>query len=397
MFLLQSLFFTGLFIVWYSYIGYGMLIWILVRIKKMLKQKPPLPDQFDYPHLTLVVAAFNEKEVIREKIENSIYLDYPPEKLDILFITDGSTDGTNEIASQHSKIRVLHQPDRKGKVAAIHRAMTHISTPIVVFSDANTLMNKDSLKKIARHYSDPNTGGVAGEKKIMTSNMEKAAGAGEGIYWKYESFLKKLDSEFYTVVGAAGELFSIRTQLYEYVSDHILLDDFIISLKVCQKGYRVAYEPGAYAMEPPSGSIEDEKKRKVRISAGGFQSIVILKDLLNIFRYPTLSFQYISHRVLRWAVCPFLLPILLITNIIIVIYQPTPATITLLTLQIIFYAAAITGWLLAEIKIKIKLLYIPYYFLFQNYTLYLGLVRFIKGNQSVLWEKATRKAQSLSK
>lgn len=224
----------------------------------------------------------------------------------------------------------------------------------------------------------------------MTSLHEKAAGAGEGFYWKYESFLKKQDALFYTVVGAAGELFSVRTALYEYIGENVLLDDFVISLKVCQKGYRVAYEPGAYAMEPPSLSIAEEKKRKIRISAGGFQSILILKSLLNIFKYPVLSFQYISHRVLRWAVCPFLLPFLLIANILIALKAPSILINSLLICQILFYLAALAGWLLTQKNIKVKLLYIPYYFLFQNISVYLGLIRFLKGKQTVLWEKANR-------
>ena len=243
---------------------------------------------------------------------NTLELDYPKDNLKIYFVTDGSTDGTNDILKSYPGINVLFTPERKGKVAAINHAMEYVSTPFVIFCDANTFLNKACVKEIVKHYSYESTGAVAGEKKVIdSSEKNSAAGSGEGIYWKYESILKKLDASFYTVVGAAGELFSMRTNLYEPVDTDILLDDFMISMNICKKGYRVMYEPAAFAMEAPSISIREEQKRKIRISAGGFQSIYLLKDLLNIFKYGKLSFQYISHRVLRWAVCPFLLPVII--------------------------------------------------------------------------------------
>lgn len=268
--------------------------------------------------------------------------------------------------------------------------MQSVKTPYVIFSDANTLLNQDCIKNIVRHYQNDTVGGVAGEKKIVPSEAEAASGAGEGLYWKYESFLKKLDWEFYSVVGAAGELFSIRTDLYQYPGNNILLDDFVISLRVCQQGYRVAYEADAYALETASASIKDEQKRKIRIAAGGFQSMYLLRDLLNIFKYPTLSFQYISHRVLRWTLCPLFLPIVLICNIIIVgIGAPIFYTL-LLVAQLLFYGMALMGWILSLQNRKLHFLYAPYYFVFINVSLYLGFARFVKGRQTVLWEKATR-------
>src|SRR5690606_26778994 len=155
----------------------------------------------------------------------------------------------------------------------IQRAMHFVTTPFVIFTDANTLLNKESVHNIMRHYSDNRVGGVAGEKKIIAVSTDAITATGEGLYWKYESWLKKMDSSFYTVVGAAGELFSIRTELYTHPGNNVLLDDFIISLRICQAGYKVSYEPEAYALESASASLEEEKKRKIRISAGAFQSI----------------------------------------------------------------------------------------------------------------------------
>lgn len=388
MLLLKLVFFIGIFIIFYSYIGYGILVWILVKIKKRFSKPTTIPADF-YPPVTLIIAAYNEENFIEEKIRNTLEISYPEEQLRIIFITDGSSDNTPAIVQRYPRINLFHENLRAGKVAAMHRAMSHVTTPYVVFSDANTLLNRDSIRNIVQHYQFPDVGGVAGEKKIIASPNDSIAGAGEGLYWKYESFLKKLDSDFYSVVGAAGELFSVRTELYAHPGNNILLDDLIISLQICRKGYRIVYEPQAYAMETPSTSIKEEQKRKIRISAGAFQSIILLKDLLNIFKYPKLSFQYISHRVLRWTLCPLFLPIILLTNIALVIAGAGTLYTILLAGQVLFYLGAVISWLFMR-ETKKGFLYALYYFLFINYSLYLGFFRFLKGNQTVLWEKAAR-------
>lgn len=386
----KILFFTCLFLIFYSYLGYGVLVWFLVKIKRILPNKQVQPSSTETPAVSIVVAAYNEERFITKKIENTLALDYPAEKLEIIFVTDGSTDRTAELAAGYKEIRVMHSPERKGKIAAMHRAMQTVTTPFTIFCDANTLLNKEAVRNIIRHYNDPATGGVAGEKKVLYDEDSQASGAGEGLYWKYESTLKKLDAELYSVVGAAGELFSIRTQLYRPLPENVLLDDFIISLDICRKGYRIAYEPQAYASEAPTASMKEEQKRKIRISAGAFQSMLMLKDLLNVFKYPLLSFQYISHRVLRWTLCPLALPLLFLLNIVLAACDPAPFYRLILAAQILFYLAAISGWLLSSRNIKVKALYVPYYFFFLNLSLYLGFLRFKRGQQSVLWEKAAR-------
>ena len=188
--------------------------------------------------------------------------------------------------------------------------------------------------------------------------------------------------------------FEMRKELYTFSGNNILLDDFVISLLVCKKGYRVAYEPEAYAMETASASLKEEQKRKVRISAGAFQAMHLLKDLLNIFKYPKLSFQYISHRVLRWTLCPLFLPIIFICNILLVIYQPSFFYSVTMVAQVLFYLMAFLGWLFSRVGTKVGVLYAPYYFVFINVSLYMGFARYIGGKQSVLWEKARRKEYS---
>lgn len=389
--LLKIVFWGSLFIVFYSYFGYGILLYFLVKLKKLLKSSKSREqaDQFQ-PKVALVVAAYNEEDYIIEKIENTLALDYPEELLEIVFITDGSNDSTPELIKRYPRIKLLHKPERKGKVAAMNRALPFIESPYIVFCDANTLLNRECISMIVRHYSDPKVGGVAGEKKVVQQGSSTAAAVGEGMYWKYESFLKKLDSDLYSTMGAAGELFSVRKDLFETAPEGTIIEDFVQSMKLCLKGYVLRYEPNAYAAEGPSASIKEEMKRKIRICAGAFQAMLLLKELFNVFKYPVLSFQFISHRILRWTLCPVALLLVLLTNIGIVIIDGGTLFEILLLGQLIFYIMGISGWVLANREIKVKALYLPFYFLFMNYAVFLGFRRFLQNKQSVLWEKAAR-------
>src|SRR5579862_2867125 len=391
---LKIIFWLSLFIIFYSYIGYGILLYVLVRIKKVFDRSKPEnagKEPFE-PEISLIVSAYNEQEFIERKIKNTLALAYPANKLKVIFITDGSSDNTHQIIVQYKNILSLHEPERRGKLAAMNRAMQFVTTPFVIFSDANTLLNVDCIKEIAKHYADARVGGVAGEKKVINDVENTAAGVGEGLYWKYESFLKKLDSSFHSVVGAAGELFSVRTDLFEKEEGNVIIEDFVQSLKICIKGFVIRYEPNAYAIETSSASMKEEQKRKVRICAGAFQAMVILKGLFNFFKYPRLSFQFMSHRILRWTICPIALVTLLISNVLVTTFSDERVFQVILVLQISFYVCALVGWFFANKNIKLKILYIPYYFLFMNVAVFLGFKRFMMKQQTVLWEKASRQA-----
>ena len=383
----------------YTYVGYGFVAWFFVKIRKILGLTfKKYNDPTFLPVVTLVVPAYNEMSCIEAKVINTFGLDYPSDKFEVLFVTEGSNDGTSEyIASLQDKypnLRMIAGDTRRGKIEAMNMAMKTIHTPIVIFTDANTTLNQLVIKNIVRHFQDPKVGAVAGEKRIQTEGSEAAAGAGEGLYWKYESFLKKLDTELYSVVGAAGELFAVRTDLFEHVEKDTLLDDFIISLRIAANGFRVIYEPEAYASERPSFSIQDEMKRKIRIAAGGFQAIARLGFLWNIFRYGLLSFQYVSHRAMRWAVAPFCLPLLVIINFIILFTGSTLLDEYIYHLlmigQIAFYALALLGYNLENKKIRVKILFVPYYFSFMNYCAIKGYLRYRNGLTSGIWEKVKR-------
>lgn len=382
-------FWLGLAVVGYTYVGYGVIIYIFSKIKRHTVPKPYGPLE-ELPEVTLLVAAYNEASFIEEKILNTLALDYPKDKLKFFFVTDGSTDATMSIIEQHPEITLFHAPERKGKIHAVNRVMKHVTTPLVIFCDANTNLNKEAIRQIVRHYKDESVGGVAGEKRIFSLDKDNASGAGEGLYWKYESFLKRKDAEVYSVVGAAGELFSLRTALYEEPAPNMIIEDFYLSLRVTAKGYRFAYEPDAYAIETASASVGEEWKRKVRISAGAFQAMKKLAYLLNPFRYGILTFQYFSHRVLRWTLAPLSLLLILLSNLAILVTTYSHFYLVALVGQLGFYLLAFAGHQLRNKKIGIKGFFVPYYFMVMNLSVYAGFVRYLRGRQSVLWEKSKR-------
>jgi poly-beta-1,6-N-acetyl-D-glucosamine synthase len=395
-FAVQFLFWILLFTVFYSYLGYGVVLGLAVWVKKRIFGSVHHgPKSDDLPSVSFVVCAFNEQDWIQDKIRNSIEVDYPRNKIEFVFVTDGSDDRTPNLVESFLfppdvRWRLMHTPMRSGKIAAFHRAMETMQTDIVISTDANTNVNKQAVHEMVAYFNNPQVGAVAGEKRVHTDSEAAANGAGEGIYWKYESKLKQWDAELWSVVGAAGELFAIRTKLYEAVPKDTIIEDFYLTLRIAMRGYRVMYAPQAYATEGPSASVGEELKRKVRIAAGGIQAIVRLAPLLNPFKYGVLSFQYISHRVLRWTLAPAALPFILILNVLLVLAGNHWIYTAILVGQILFYGAALLGYILESRSIKLKALFVPYYFCVMNFSVYAGLKRYLKGQQSVIWEKSKR-------
>jgi len=391
---LEILFWVLLFVIVYTYVGYGVVLFIIIKIRRFFKIGNQVEiDPFYEPEVTLFIAAYNEKDYVEAKMKNTLELEYPKEKLNIIWVTDGSDDGTPDLLKDYPNTTVHHLDERNGKIGAMNRGMDFVKTPIVVFSDANTNLGKESIRRIVNLFGNPKVGCVSGEKRIVNKESDVASGAGEGLYWKYESALKKWDAELYSVVGAAGELFAIRTKLYRHVEKDTLLDDFMISLRVAQDGYTIQYDPEAYAIETASANVKEELKRKIRISAGGIQSIVRLRSLLNVFKYGTLSFQYISHRVLRWSLTPLCLVLLIPVLSILAANEGLLSFkfyAILFWLQLLFYAAALLGWFLENRETSVKILFIPYYFFIMNLSVVLGFFRYMKKSQSVNWERAKR-------
>ncbi len=468
-----------IFIIFYSYAGYGILLILIVRLPLLAKLFPKprnkveskniFPDASEYcPKVTLIISASGEsRELIRQKIENTVNLDYPKDKLEVFFAiaydpsqeTDptldayydeflaepspqkiSSTDeevyikffnfdqesdlrsgevlskleeqlektrfdsaqltpGAKELIESNlgagqidNEMQVYITKDirRKGKIAQVNRTVEKAGGEIIVFSDANSFFNRESIRNIVRHFNDMQVGCVAGEKRVKKSESS-TSGEGEGLYWKYESLLKKFDSRLWTTVGAAGEIFAVRKELWAgAIEQNAIIEDFVVSMRIAEKGYRVIYEPEAYAEEEPTHDLQSELIRRKRIAAGGFQSIVWLKSLLNPFKYGVLTFQYISHRVLRWAVVPFLLPVVFILNLYLVFANEAAWVTGLFALQCLFYFLALTGWRLELKRKKIKIFYFPFLLVLMNYAAYHGFFRYLKGSQSVVWERVKR-------
>ena len=370
---LQVLFWLAVGTILYTFLGYPLVIGLLAHRIRRPVQKAAIT-----PKVTLVIPAYNEAPVIASKIENSLALDYPSERLEIAVVTDGSDDETVDIVASYAEqgVRLYHESQRRGKMAAINRVMPLLNSEIVVFSDANAMIEPGSLKALVRNFADPAVGGVAGEKRVLDG--------GEGLYWRYESFLKRCDSALSSVMGAAGELFAIRRHLFEPPPANALIDDFVMSLRLVEAGWRVVYEPEAVATEESSPTLAGEWRRRSRVAAGGFQSIRWLPDLLNPTR-GWAAWQYFSHRVLRWAATPFLLPAVYVLNLSLL---RLPFYRFVFLAQTAFYAAALLGYGLARRGVRCGPLHAVFYFCFTNTIALVGFWRYITGTQPVTWAKA---------
>lgn len=390
---LKILFWAMLLIVFYTYLGYGILLYIIIRLKRLFWGKPQeavLPPDEELPDMTLLICAYNEEDVVAEKMKNTLAIDYPKDKFRIMWVTDGSNDHTNELLKAYPEVDIVFSPERRGKSAALKHGLRELKTRYVAFTDANTMLNAGALKEIARQFMDPTVGCVSGEKRVVAKKDGDMAAKGEGLYWKYESTLKRWDSELYSTMGAAGELYAMDPTLVKEVPDEALLDDFMMSMYVVQAGKRIAYAPDAYAQEYGSANIFEESKRKRRIAAGGLQSIWWLRSMLNPLRQPLVTFQYVSHRVLRWSITPVAMIILFAVNIILILMGSGLFYSIFLTLQLLFYLIALIGWISSRYGHKNKILYTIYYFVFMNINVFRGMAYLRTHGKSGAWEKAKR-------
>ena len=390
---LKILFWACLLIVFYTYTGYGILLYIIIQLKRLFTGKSRetvVPSDDDLPTMTLMICAYNEEDVVAEKMANTLALDYPKDKFRIMWVTDGSNDSTNERLAAYPEVDIVFSPERKGKTAALKHGLQELKTRYVAFTDANTMINKGALREIARLFMDPTIGCVSGEKRVAARREGEMAAEGEGLYWRYESTLKRWDSELYSAMGAAGELYAIDPTLCHEVPDEALLDDFMMSMLIVNDGKRIAYTPDAYAQEYGSANIHEESKRKRRIAAGGLQSIWWLRGMLNPFHQPLVAFQFISNRVLRWSLTPIAMIILLLANIALVAIGAGTFYFVFLALQALFYLMAFTGWLMSLKGHKNKLLYTAYYFIFMNLNVFRGMAYLQSHHTSGAWEKAKR-------
>jgi cellulose synthase/poly-beta-1,6-N-acetylglucosamine synthase-like glycosyltransferase len=364
----------------YVYVGYPI---ILQLLNILLKTKSARQDEMLIPEVSLIISCYNEIDVIKEKIENSLAIDYPKDKLSIIIVSDGSDDGTDEIAKQYSTegIVLIRQEGRLGKTSAINLAMKQVTSEIVVFSDANAMYETDAIKKLVRNFADETVGYVVGAA-LYTDGKTSAAAASEDIYWRYEIKLKTLESKLHSVVGGDGAIYAIRRELFIEL-DAKDINDFVNPLQIIAQGYRGIFDPEANCLEETAGDFSKEAKRKQRIVNRSFRGLMKVREVMNPFKFGFFSFEVISHKLLRW-----LIPIFIVSfafGSLFLAYQSIHTFQIVTLLGIIFLWLAQIGFLKSRDKHSSPIFFIPYYFLMVNYYSLVGVITALAGNIQVTW------------
>jgi cellulose synthase/poly-beta-1,6-N-acetylglucosamine synthase-like glycosyltransferase len=391
---MKVVFWTSLALVFYAYAIYPCIILLLASMHQILRdlrfafrrseRRTRIPEEL--PSVSLIFSAFNEEALIEEKISNCAALQYPAAQLEVLVGCDGCTDGTAALARSVAvrNTRIFNYPVRRGKPMVVNELVNEAQGDIVVFSDANTMLAPDALLRLVRHFQNSTVGCVCGELMLRTvANGNRS----EGVYWRYEVFLKFLESRLNMLVGANGGLFAIRRNLFSPLPGHGIIDDFLVSMGVRQKGYRLVYDPEATATEEAANTVGDEFRRRVRIGAGNFHALRYTWRLLS----PTaglVSLAFWSHKVLRWLV-PFAL-LLAFCSAMTLAGQRFYAFVAIAA--VILCAMALVGYYLDRGCIRTRLFGVPYYFLSMNLALALGLLRCLSGKQMLVWNRTPRRA-----
>jgi biofilm PGA synthesis N-glycosyltransferase PgaC len=386
MFFFETAFILSAAILVYVYAGFPAILLLLTKGRRW--QAPSEYSDKELPTVALIVAAYNEETVIEKKIQNGLAIDYPAEKLRFIFVSD-SNDNTNEILRRYESPRVSVRilPERRGKVVALEAAYEICREEVLVMSDANTYYRPDSIRKLVRHFRNPQVGVVTGDVRILPS--EETFGAGEGLYYKYERKLQELETAFWATVAIDGAMYAFRRSLLRPPSNGLIADDLVTSMNVGCQGYRIIYDPAAIAEEDPTPNSGMEFHRKVRVVAYAIQSLLAGEGVPPL-REGKLLWTYVSHKVLRWL-APIFLIWMLICNLALV--RESLFWRSLLCGQILFYGAAWLAWKKPELDSK--LLRVPYYFSMVNLAAFFGILRGMKRKQRPVWMRTERLTPSV--
>ncbi len=373
------------FLIVFHYFFFAPLIIVLAK----LFPKKHLVDSEHLPSVTFIVAAYNEERVIEQKILNDLNMDYPKDKLQYIVVSDGSSDSTPRIVEGYADkgITSLHENERKGKIAALNRAITYAKNDVLVFSDANSFFQKDAIRKLVRHLKDDSIGGVCGRKAIL-QNEERKASLGDSLYWEYESRLKGAESKLSSIPTADGEIFAMKRELYRPVESFVINDDTAITLNIISQGKRVIYDHEAVTLEEASITLEDDFNVKSRMVCGGIQMLTLYPKELGPFS-GWFGLQFFCHKTLRYFMW-LLLILIFVSNVFLV--SDSAFYFIFLSLQLAFYALALVGSLLDRAGRSVPtLLYIPYYYCNVNIASFKGFLFFLKQRSIVdVWKKAQR-------
>lgn len=388
--LIEVLFWIFCFFIIFHYLGFGALVLLFGQLIPKKKPNDQLTDD-ELPTVTFIVAAFNEARIIEKKILNDLNLDYPKTKLEIIVISDGSTDNTPQIieklSQEHQILKSMFLPERKGKTAALNRAIATAKNDILVFSDGNSFFRKNALKKLVRHFERANIGGVCGQKSIVFDSQRKAS-LGDQLYWLYESSLKQAESHLGSIPTADGEIFALRKNIYKPVNEALINDDLVITLDIINQGYRVIYDKEAITEEEASITLKDDFNVKARMVYGGLQILSLFSKTLNPVR-SWFGLQFFFHKTLRYMMWMLLLGVF-ITNFILLFDNLFFYKVFFL-LQIIFYIMALLGYIADKLNFSLPLVYLPYYYCNVNVAAFKGYLFFLKQKSNVdVWKKAQR-------
>src|SRR6266498_1453201 len=383
----------------YVYMGYPLILALLAR----LRRKPVQYEKIT-PQISVLIAAYNEQDVIAAKLANTLSLDYPVDCMQIVVAVDGSDDRTAEIVQTFADrgVELSYDVRRRGKTAAINRALPHFQHEIIVFSDANNFYAPDALMELVKPFSDPKIGAVTGNKNILDDPDSHAKA--DGLYWRYESAIKKNETRLGSCTGVTGEILAIRRNLYQPPPNHVINDDFFIGMSVLRQGYRLVYAPNAHSYERSSLTEKDEAMRRSRIVAGRYQAMLMSGDLLP-WRYPLLVWQIVSHKFMRPLV-PLMMIAAFIATLAACIWQlpsmnlawlylASPYNIIFLIAELLICVLALFGSSLKDKGYLGKILYLPTFLVNSNLAAILGLYSFFTGKQTSLWRRARRRGESV--
>lgn len=362
----------------YTYAGYPLLVWIYSRLR------PKRVRQSDIePTVSFVITAYNEEKDLARKLENTLALDYPKEKLEIIVSSDGSTDRTDEIVREFAGrgVKLLRVEGRLGKTVAQNRAVEIAAGEIVLFSDATTIYKTDVLRRVVRNFADESVGCVAG-KLIYVDPNDSSVGDGARSYWNYETFIKQAESLACSLIGVSGCLYAARRKNYVPMYAEAC-SDFLIATKIREQNLRTVYEPEAVAVEETNNRTDKELKMRVRVIAQTFTDLWRHRRMLNPFRAGFYAVELFSHKVLRYAV-PLFLVLLYFSNLVLAFHSPFFDFFLLF--QLLFYVLAAAGWLLDRAGISFKLLSLPLYFVLANAAVVIAFYKFLRGERFAAWQ-----------
>lgn len=367
----------------YVYVGYPLLVYLMSRVfPKKVKRRELSPK------VTILITAYNEENAIRAKLENTLEIDYPKDKFEILVASDGSTDKTDEIVKSFASegVRLFRQEGRVGKTFTQNKAVEQATGEIILFSDATTAYKSNVLREILPNFADESIGCVAG-KLIYVDNSQSNVGKGAKSYWNYETFLKESESRACSLIGASGCLYAVRKSVYKPMYAEAC-SDFLICTVIYEQGFRSIYEPKAICTEDTNRQTDKEMRMRVRVISQTFTDLWRNRRMLNPLRSGFYAIELFSHKVLRYAVPLFLL--LMFVSAVFLIAHSAFFEIVFL-LQTAFYSLALIGWLVEKAGAKIGVFAIPHYFVLANLASVFGFYKFLRGERYANWEPIREK------